>query len=47
MCVCVCVCVFYYWLILDLNDKTRLAVTEHPRLARDTQNKKKGFLMNS
>jgi len=32
-------------LILDLNDKTRLAVTEHPRLVRDTQNKKKGFLM--
>jgi hypothetical protein len=30
-------------LILEQNDKTRLAVTEHPRLARDTWNKKKGF----
>jgi hypothetical protein len=31
--------------ILEQNDKTREAATEHPRLARDTWNKKKGFFI--
>ena len=32
-------------MIFEQNDKTSEAATEHRRLARDAQNKKKGFLM--
>ena len=32
-------------LILERNDKTKEAATEHRRLARDTQNKNQGLLM--